>query len=96
MPTATQVGTDRTMIQTQFCLTPKRKYFLLYDTPNPTSSVGAECILVCHYLICKKEGEKKHRRKLDIVYKLLTNHVVQIMHCCTLIPFCLLNACDSH
>lgn len=76
------------MIQTQVCLMPKLQYFPLYYTPNLTSSVGADCILVCHYLMQKKR-ERKQCRTLVLVCKSLTNHVVQIMHYCTLIPFCL-------
>lgn len=45
------------IIQIQFCLIPKPKHFLRYSTPNLTPSVGADGILVCHYLTKRKDRE---------------------------------------
>lgn len=52
-----KVVSGRSTIQTQLCLTPKPAYFPPYSTPNLTCSVGADGILVCHYLIKKKDRE---------------------------------------
>lgn len=52
-----KVVSGRSVIQIQFCLIPKPEYFPPYSIPNLTSSVGADGILVCHYLIKKKDRE---------------------------------------
>lgn len=69
-----KVVSGRSIIQIQFCLLPKPKHLLRYSTPNLTPSVGADGILVCHYLT--KRRQRKHRRKLVFVCKLLANHAV--------------------
>lgn len=74
------------MILTQVCLIPKPDYLPLYHTPHLTSSVGADCILVCPDRI------QKRRKNPAKNWSEFVNHVLQIMHYVPLYHF----VCKMH